>query len=70
MQMVITFAENDVINQIFYSIDPIVNSTFAILATVEGYKYSEYFQGLLFGIYGSNFILSLGDILNKVKIIS
>ena len=58
--MLLGLAKNDIISNAFASIDTIVTSSFAIIASVDGYKGSEFCSGLLFGVSGSNLVLQLG----------
>ena len=68
VQMLLNLTENDMIKTAFRSIDTIVNATFEILAVIHGYQGSEFCQGLLFGIHGSNLVLNLGkDIVKQVE---
>ena len=60
VQMLLNLVENDFITVAFKSIDIVVNSVFNIIAAVDGYGGSEFCSGLLFGIAGSNLVLSLG----------
>ncbi len=69
--MLLNMVDNEFIKSAFGSLDMIVNSTFAILATVNGYQGTELCQGLLFGVTGSNLVLGLGrDILAQVDNVS
>ena len=57
VQMLLGLANNDIITNAFRSIDTIVQSSFLIIASVDGYKGSEFCSGLLFGVAGSNLVL-------------
>ena len=57
VQMLLNLANNEIITNAFRSIDTIVNSSFALIASVDNYQGSEFCSGLLFGISGSNLVL-------------
>ena len=68
VQMLLGLANNEIISNAFKSIDTIVNYSFQIIASVDGYKGSEFCSGLLFGVAGSNLVLQLGrEILTNAK---
>ena len=66
VQMLLNLTKNDIVITAFKSVDNIVNSTFEIMASVKDYPGSEFCSGLLFGMAGSNLILTLGkDIISR-----
>ena len=66
--MLLGLAENEMLTTLLRSMTTIVDSVFAIIGAVDGYRGSEFCSGLLFGISGSNLILSLGkDIMAQME---
>ena len=66
--MLLGLAENEMLTTMLRSMNTIVSSVFAIIGAVDGYRGSEFCSGLLFGISGSNLILSLGkDIMAQME---
>ena len=66
--MLLNMVDNSYISTIFDSLDMIINSVFGIMAIFDKYAGSEFCQGLLFGVTGSNLVLNLGrEILTQVE---
>ena len=58
--MLLGLMNNDIINQMLQTIKTIVGSVHTIIASIDNYEGSEFCSGLLFGVNGTNLILSLG----------
>ena len=63
--MMLGMMENDMINTAVSSFETIIQAVFKLMASVQKYPGSEFCQGLLFGISGSNLIIEMGRITIK-----
>ena len=68
VQMLVALAENEFLNVALRMIETLVTNVFDLVASIEGYRGSEFCSGLLFGRAGSNLVLSLGkDIMEQME---
>ena len=68
IRMLLQMVDNEYLTTIFDTIDLVMNTIFSFIAIFEGYKGSEFCQGLLFGVTGSNVILAIGrELLSQIE---